>query len=188
MVVLRVCNALVHYTKRTTTEKSNEYLTEYHGLSDRNRSVDVGEGLILFLETLALDVVLLDVVQTLLFALESDEHRVLNHFRREAHHLLLVRRREEQHLALGPQASEEKQKYAIGNNLNGGSLYEIINSPLNADRLVLVTLNPDHDVSFVENEHFDLLHVKCLELHRPVEHGARCSDHDLRAHLLAPDH
>ena len=52
-------------------------MAEDHGLADRNGAVDVAQGLVLVLLAGALNVVLLDVVQRLLFPPQPDDDRVI---------------------------------------------------------------------------------------------------------------
>lgn len=61
-------------------------------------------------------------------------------------------------------------------------------SPLNADALVLVSLCGDHDISLVQNKHFDLFRVDELQLDAPVQNCPRCADDDLLLDLNATLH
>lgn len=61
-------------------------------------------------------------------------------------------------------------------------------SPLNADALVLVSLCGDHDISLVQNKHFDLFRVDELQLNAPVQNRPRCADDDLLLDLNATLH
>uniref|UniRef100_A0A672G5A9 Uncharacterized protein n=1 Tax=Salarias fasciatus TaxID=181472 RepID=A0A672G5A9_SALFA len=60
-----------------------------------------------------------------------------------------------------------------------GASFISLNSPLDADALVLVALRGDHDVGLVQHKHFDLLGVYELEFTAPVQHGARSADNYL---------
>uniref|UniRef100_A0A8C7MMG6 Uncharacterized protein n=1 Tax=Oncorhynchus kisutch TaxID=8019 RepID=A0A8C7MMG6_ONCKI len=132
-------------------------MTEDHGLSDGDGSVDVAEGHELLLFAVTEDVVLLDGVQRLLLPFQLDDVGVWDDALGKVPHRLLKRGREQQHL---------KTK---------GSMCV----PLNAYTLVLMTLCSDHDVSFVQDKHFDLLGVDELELQTPVQHGAWRPYHNL---------
>uniref|UniRef100_A0A3Q3KNQ1 Uncharacterized protein n=1 Tax=Monopterus albus TaxID=43700 RepID=A0A3Q3KNQ1_MONAL len=58
------------------------------------------------------------------------------------------------------------------------------NLPLDADTLVLVSLCGDHDISLIQNKHFDLLGLYELEFTAPVQHGTRCANNNLFLQLL----
>uniref|UniRef100_A0A8C5HRX8 Uncharacterized protein n=1 Tax=Gouania willdenowi TaxID=441366 RepID=A0A8C5HRX8_GOUWI len=55
--------------------------------------------------------------------------------------------------------------------------------PLNANTLVLVTLCGNHDVSFIQDKHLDLLGVYEPKFTAPVQHSTRCANDDLLLHL-----
>lgn len=63
-----------------------------------------------------------------------------------------------------------------------------MNSPLDSDTLVLVTLCGDHDIGLVQHKHFDLLGVYKFEFTAPVQHGTRCTNDYLLLKLHASLH
>lgn len=87
------------------TEASGTHTTEDHGLPDGNGAVDVGQGSELVFHRAAVDVELLDVVQTLLFSPQSDDHRIWHNGFGEVHHTGVVGGREQEHLARLAQTS-----------------------------------------------------------------------------------
>ena len=66
-------------------------MAEDHGLADRDGAVDIAQGLVLVLLASALDVVLLDVVQRLLFPPQPDDDRVIgDDLLGKLHHRLVI--------------------------------------------------------------------------------------------------
>uniref|UniRef100_A0A3B3S3Z3 Uncharacterized protein n=1 Tax=Paramormyrops kingsleyae TaxID=1676925 RepID=A0A3B3S3Z3_9TELE len=51
--------------------------------------------------------------------------------------------------------------------------------PLDANTLVLVALCGNHDISFIEHKHLNLLGVNELELNTPVQHCARGANNNM---------
>jgi hypothetical protein len=76
-------------------------MAENHGLADRDGAVNVAQGPVLVFLAVALDVILLDVVQRLLFSPQSDDDGFVGYdFLGKLHHRLIVGGREQQHLTL----------------------------------------------------------------------------------------
>uniref|UniRef100_A0A8C4CGB6 Uncharacterized protein n=1 Tax=Denticeps clupeoides TaxID=299321 RepID=A0A8C4CGB6_9TELE len=142
-------------------------MAEDHGLCDGDGAVNVAQRGELLLFAVAQDVVLLDVVQGLLFALQLDDVGVGHDPLGEPPHRVLERGGEEQHLAVPGQAGRFRRR-----------------SPLDADALVLVSLRGDHNVGLIEHENLDLLGVDELQLVAPVQDGARRADDDVLLNLL----
>uniref|UniRef100_A0A8C7Z596 Uncharacterized protein n=1 Tax=Oryzias sinensis TaxID=183150 RepID=A0A8C7Z596_9TELE len=127
-------------------------MTEDHGLSDGDGAVDVTQSFKLLLLAVTQHIILFDGVQSLLLPLQFDDVGLGNNALSKAPDGLLKCSRKQQHLAV------------------------FRHSPLDSYTLVLVTLRGDHDVGFIQNEHFDLLWIYKLELAAPVEHGTRRAD------------
>ena len=80
-------------TKRT-------HVAEYHRLSYRDGTIDVRQGLELVILVTTLDVILLNVAQTLLFSPQTYCDWVGHNCLRKLHHLSIIGGREEQHLTV----------------------------------------------------------------------------------------
>uniref|UniRef100_A0A674BFT6 Uncharacterized protein n=1 Tax=Salmo trutta TaxID=8032 RepID=A0A674BFT6_SALTR len=134
-------------------------MTEDHGLSNGDGPVDVAEGHELLLFAVTEDVVLLDGVQRLLFPLQLDDVGVWDD-------------------ALGKHPKTQK----------GICVCACACVPLNAYALVLVSLCSNHDISLIQDKHFNLLGVDEFKLQTPVQHGAWRPNHHLLLELRASLH
>uniref|UniRef100_A0A4W3GN96 Uncharacterized protein n=1 Tax=Callorhinchus milii TaxID=7868 RepID=A0A4W3GN96_CALMI len=128
-------------------------VTEDHGLCNGNGSIDVAKSLVFLLLVVTQDIILLNGVQCLLLALQLNKVVFGDNLLGKFPHGLFERSREQQHLAARVLCTLSPS---------------MANSPLNSNALVLVTLGCNHDISLVQDKHFDVLGVDEAQLCAPV--------------------
>uniref|UniRef100_A0A6I8RDW2 Uncharacterized protein n=1 Tax=Xenopus tropicalis TaxID=8364 RepID=A0A6I8RDW2_XENTR len=145
-------------------------MAEDHGLRDGYGAVDVAQSSELILAAMALDVVLLDGVQSLLLPLQLDDVGFRHNLLGKSPHRFFKSSGEEKHLAVP------------------GQHPPISHSLLDADALILVSLSGDHHVCFIEHKHLNLLGINKPEFGAPVEHRSRRADNNMLWNLLPALH
>uniref|UniRef100_A0A8C4XS49 Uncharacterized protein n=1 Tax=Falco tinnunculus TaxID=100819 RepID=A0A8C4XS49_FALTI len=131
-------------------------MAEDHSLADGDAAVDVAEGSVLLLPAPAHEEVLPDVAQGELLLAQLYHDGVGDDLHGECPH----------GIPEGGKRDTTRQGC----------------SPLNTNALTGEALRVDHDVSFIQHERADLLHVYDLLLETPIQHRPRCPDDNLLLH------